>query len=215
MSERESNQDRFCRNCGAEIREGTSFCVSCGVAFTQGAVPSDSLSSEPPTSGPSSSFFDSLREQFEGWRRQFSRSSGRATVQGMPNRIINWFRDLPSVPKLIIVGLVLLIPLVLLSPVLRVLAIIALVASVIVLIIQGFQRKPIQRSVIAAVSSLVLIFVFSGLSSVIYGIGFGEAPKLLVSLTRRVLSPQAHHQISSTRMPTSTRAMRTQTETCA
>lgn len=35
MSEKEPIRDRFCRNCGAETREGTNFCVSCGVRIDQ------------------------------------------------------------------------------------------------------------------------------------------------------------------------------------
>lgn len=174
MPERESNQDRYCRNCGAEIRGDTSFCVSCGVPFTQVAGPSAPPPSEPPTSASFDSFVNAVREQFQGWRRRFSgSSSARATVQQISGRIINWFRDLETIPKLVIVGLVLLIPLALLSPVLRVAAIIALVASVVGLIVQAVQRKPVRVWGIAAVSSLVLVFAFGGISAAIYG-GFFE-----------------------------------------
>lgn len=170
MSEREPNQDRYCRNCGAELREGTSFCVSCGVPFTQVAGPSAPPPSEPPTSASFDSFVNAVREQFQGWRRRFSgSSSARATVQQISGRMINWFRNLQSVPKLVVVGLVLLIPLVLLSPVMRVVAVIVFAASLAVVIIRLFQRKSVAIWSVVGVSSFVLFFGFGALSSAIYG----------------------------------------------
>jgi hypothetical protein len=84
-------------------------------------------------------------------------------------RLVNWFRDLPSVPKISLVGLVLVALLVLLSPVVRVVAIIAFLISVVVLATLGIQRKPVRGWVVAAVCFLVLIPVSGGISGAIYG----------------------------------------------
>ena len=45
MSEGEGaeQQQRYCTNCGAEIRPGTSFCVSCGVSLVQGPETHESV----------------------------------------------------------------------------------------------------------------------------------------------------------------------------
>ncbi len=82
-------------------------------------------------------------------------------------------------PKLIIVGLALLLLLTVLSPVARVVAIIAFVLSAIVLIALAVQRKPLRGWIIAVVSSLVLIPIFGGISGAIYGSdsGLGEVGK--------------------------------------
>ncbi len=91
------------------------------------------------------------------------------TPSELANRAINWFRDLPSVPKLIIVGLALLVLLVIFSPVAQVVAVIIFVVSAALLVIRAIQRGPVKGWGIAAVSSFILIFVFGGISGDIYG----------------------------------------------
>lgn len=90
-------------------------------------------------------------------------------MRAIPGRVINWFKNLPSIPKFVILGIVALILLVALSPVAMVVAGLVLTVSVIVLLYQAVQRKPIQIWGIVAVSSLVLMFVFSGMSGALYG----------------------------------------------
>lgn len=47
MSEGEGpRQHRYCTNCGAEIRLGTKFCVSCGARLAQEPVESGPVYSE-------------------------------------------------------------------------------------------------------------------------------------------------------------------------
>ena len=92
---------------------------------------------------------------------------------GALSRAVNWFRDLPSVPKLALVGLVLLALVVVLSPVMRVVAIIAFLVSVAVLILRAVQRRPVKRWGVAALASLVLILVLGGISGALYDNGFG------------------------------------------
>ncbi len=192
MSEGSGQPQRYCRNCGAEVRSGTSFCVSCGTPVDGGpASPGpDHSSSPPPTppqrsladtlTPPQRSFADTLRGTFSGLTRLFPNvrsSSGRATLSGLTSRGINWFRDLPSVPKLVLVGLLLLLLLTVLSPVARVVAIIVFVVSAVVLTVRAIQRKPLRGWVVAVVGSLLLIPVFDGVSGAIYGSdsGSGEA----------------------------------------
>ncbi len=93
----------------------------------------------------------------------------------LPNRIINWFKDLPSVPKLVIVGLALLLLLTILSPVVRVVAIVVFVVSAIVLAVRAIQRKPLRGWIIAVIGSLVLIPIFGGISGAIYGNDFRDS----------------------------------------
>ncbi len=173
MSEGSGQPQRFCTNCGAEIRAGNSFCVSCGRPVNGGpASPGPDYSAPPPPTPPQQSLADTLRKSFSGLTRLFSNASsptGRTSISELPNRLINWFRDLPSVPKLILVGVLLLLLLTVLSPVARVVAIIVFVVSAIALVIRAIQRGPIKGWGVAAVSSFVLIFVFGGISSVIYG----------------------------------------------
>ena len=171
---------RFCTNCGAELRAGTGFCVSCGASvggtpLGQGPEHPGGEYSEPRSSSATESLADSLRGKLEGLRRWSSGSSsslGTRDIRHIRNRMVNWFIGLPSVPKLILVGLVLVALLVVLSPVVRVVAIIAFLISVVVLATLGIQRKPVRGWVVAAICSLVLIPVSSGVSGALYGTGF-------------------------------------------
>ncbi len=173
--ERPTQSRRYCTNCGAELREGTGFCVSCGTPVNRGAPASPGPDhSAPPPPTPPRSLSETLRESFSGLTRLFSNASsptGGATLSELANRVINWFRYLPSVPKLILVGVLLLLLLTVLSPIARVVAIIAFVVSAALLVIRAIQRGPIKGWGIAALASFVLIFVFGGISGLIYGFG--------------------------------------------
>lgn len=164
----------YCGNCGTEIRSGTSFCVSCGTPASGGpASPGPDNPVPPPT--PSRSLANTLKQTFRGLTVRFSNArsaSSGASLRELPNRAINWFKDLPSVPKLMIVGLLLLLLLTVLSPIARVIAIVAFVVSAVALAVRAIQRRPIKGWGIAAVTSFVLVFVFGSISSVIYGSGF-------------------------------------------
>ncbi len=171
MSEGSGQPQRYCGNCGTEIRSGISFCVSCGRPVNGGpASPGPDNPVPPPT--PSRPLADTLKETFQGLTGRFSNArsaSSGASLGRLPNKAINWFKDLPSVPKLIIVGLLLLLLLTILSPVARVVAIIVFVVSAVVLAIRLIQRRPLRGWVVAVVGSLALIPVFGGVSGAIYG----------------------------------------------
>lgn len=165
---------RYCGNCGTEIRSGISFCVSCGKPVNGGAAsPGPDNPVPPPT--PFRSFADTLKETFQGLTGRFSNvrsASGGDTLRGLPNKAINWFKDLHGVPKLIVVGLVVLVLLVLLSPVAAIVAALLLGVSVIALIIRVAKKGSIKNWGMVTVASLVLMFTFGGISNALYGIGF-------------------------------------------
>ena len=98
---------------------------------------------------------------------------GADNVRRFPGRAVGWFRDLPGVPKLVIVGAVALILLVLLSPVARVLAGVMIVVSIIALAIRIYQKGPIRNWGLVAVASVVMMVTFGGISGALYG-GDGE-----------------------------------------
>lgn len=173
----EGSGQRYCVNCGAEIRVGTSFCVSCGRPVNGGPASPGPDYSPPPPPTPPRSLADTLLQTFSGLTQLLSNarsSSGGGTLRGLPNKVLNWFRDLPSVAKLILVGLVLLLLLTVLSPVARVVAFIVFVVSAVVFAIRVVQGRPLRGWVIAAVGSLVLIPIFAGVSSAIYGSDSGS-----------------------------------------
>ena len=85
---------------------------------------------------------------------------------------MEWFRDLPSIPKLVIVGLAVLVLVIILSPVAVIVAALLLGASIIALIIRVAQRRSIKNWGIVAVTSVVLMFIFGATSDALYGSGF-------------------------------------------
>ncbi len=177
----EQPQQRFCTSCGAEIRAGTSFCISCGAslapnpgttASTHDAVALDSESEPEGGAGstrPAQGESQAARPMGSSADSQYDVEAN--TTSKFLNRVINWFRNLSSVPKLIIAGLLLVLLLTVLSPVARVVAIVVFVVSAVVLTVRAIQRKPLRGWVIAVVGSLVLIPVFGGISGAIYGSG--------------------------------------------
>ena len=90
----------------------------------------------------------------------------------MPARAMGWFGTLHPGIRILLAGAVLLVLAVLLSPVMRVVAIVAFLASAAFLILNGVQRRFAPRWAVAAASSLVLVFVFGGISGAVYGNGF-------------------------------------------
>lgn len=167
---------RYCRNCGTEIRPGMTFCVSCGAPVTP-------VAGGP---GPSSPGFDlpgrlrsflgdlrsNLRQSREGLGGTFS-GFGTDGIRRLPGKTMEWFRGLSGVPKLVLVGLVVLVLLVLLSPVVALVAALLVGVSIIALMIRVAQKGSLKNWGLVAVGSVVLMFTFGGISGALYGIGFG------------------------------------------
>jgi hypothetical protein len=93
-------------------------------------------------------------------------------IRRLPRRAVEWFRDLSSIPKLVLVGLASLALLVLLSPVALVAAALLFGASIIALIVRVAQRGSIGGWGIVAVVSLVSMLMFAGFSDALYDTGF-------------------------------------------
>ena len=174
MSE-ETGQQRYCGSCGAEVRSGMTFCVSCGTPLAA-ASREPGLTNPGPTPSDEPSPFDNLLT----WSRQAAGSlrgtfSGIGTdgIRGLPRRTLGWFRGLSGLPKLVLVGLVVLVFLVVLSPVVAVAATILLLVSIVFLIIRVRQNGTVKNWGVVAIGSVVLMFTFGGISGALYGIGFG------------------------------------------
>lgn len=126
---------------------------------------------EPLPPEPTDPIADTPQEEFQGSSHRPSEptpASGADTVRGLPDKLVGWFKDLPSVPKLILIGLVLLLLLTVLSPVARVVAIVAFLVSAAVLCVRAIRGRPLRAWVIAIVGSAVLIPVFGGISDAVY-----------------------------------------------
>jgi len=123
------------------------FCFSCGAPLTTGAQEPDPTHLEP-TSSEEPSPFDKLMT----WLRQAAvrlggSFSGVSTdrARRLPARAVEWFRDLPSIPKLVLAGLVVLVLLVLLSPVAVIITALLLGVSIIALMVRAGQRRWVKN----------------------------------------------------------------------
>ncbi len=175
----EGSGQRYCGNCGAEIRSGISFCVSCGRPLNGGAASPGPDNSLPPI--PSRSLADTLKETFQGLTERFSNArsaSGGASLGGLPNKALNWFKDLSSVPKLVIVGLVLLLVAVLLSPVLFFVGLVLILIGIVAVVINLIRRKSFKKWGIGTGAAVAFTFIIGITSNVVYntnslwGIGY-------------------------------------------
>ena len=180
MPEREGARQpqRYCRNCGAEARLGNAFCTSCGanlVPRTEGHGPTHS---NPMPPGRSGSFIDPLRTALQGAIQRLRGGSSAfrgGDLRSVPQGAMRWFKDLPAVPKAVLVGLVLLVLFVLLSPLAMLAAALLFGVSVIALIVRARQRRSKGRWPIVTVTSLVLILAFAGISNALYGTGYMQS----------------------------------------
>lgn len=164
---------RCCRNCGIQVMPENAFCTSCGASLNPRTEGSDQTHPRPtPSPGRPGSFIDVVRTAFQrtisGSGGAFSVYRGSGDLRGMPQRAMRWFKDLPAIPKAVLVGLVLSV---LLSPLARFAALLLFGVSVIALIVRARQRRSTGRWPIVAVASLVLALVFAGVSDALYGDG--------------------------------------------
>ncbi len=173
---------RYCGNCGTEIRSGIRFCVSCGKPVNREPASSSPDNPVPPPSTPSRSFVDTLRETFRGLTERFSNassSSAGGTLRGSSDRAINWFKDLSSVPKLVLVGLLLLIVIILISPVAYFVGLTLILVGIVAVVINLIRRKPFKKWVVigtgVAAAFTLIIGIVSNLTyntNYVWGIGY-------------------------------------------
>ncbi len=169
MSEGTNQPQRYCTNCGAEIRSDIRFCVSCGTSLVRESEESDQIRAE----ATSADALNEARPRTRGYGYSRGSATPRADAKAILGKATEWFRDLPSVPKLILVGLIVLLLLTVLSPLALVLAALLLVVSVIALIIRVMQGRPISGWAVAVVASIASFLIFGGISGALYGTGFG------------------------------------------
>lgn len=181
VSEEEgSGQPRlYCTSCGARVRPGTAFCVSCGASLTPGAQefgPTNPGPTPPERPSPFDNLLAQLRRAVNRLREVFS-GVGADDLRRLPGRALGWFRDRPSVPKLVLVGAVVLVLAVLLSPLAVLICALVFGVSIIALIIRVAQRRSVREWGIVAVASVTLMFAFDDISDALYGVGFVGASR--------------------------------------
>ncbi len=117
--ERPNQPQRYCTNCGAEIRSDTRFCVSCGASLLPGQPDSSNANSGPRASGASGFSGKAARDLLFGLGRSAGASARtvRSSVRGSSRGPLSWFRGLPYAARMLILGLVAVSVLVAASPI--------------------------------------------------------------------------------------------------
>ncbi len=177
MSEKEElgQPQRYCTNCGAQIRPGNAFCVSCGAPLTPDTGQAAPLDPGPEPSGRSVYPAGGFKEDSRAATGQVGGASSGLRAEDLrrvPIRVKRWFGRLPLAGKVALAALVLLALLTVLSPLTAVAAILAFCVSLVALIVRIGHGRSAARWGIAAVASLVLALGLSGVSGVLYGTNF-------------------------------------------
>jgi hypothetical protein len=169
----------YCARCGEQVRPGNAFCVFCGAPLYPGSEEPGSVDSGPAPSEGWGSFTGDLRarsrraadrlgEAFSGFRAE--------DLWHLTGRALRWFRNLPGILKLVLVGAAVLVLAVLLSPLSVLVCALLLGVSIIALIGRVAQRGSVKGWGAVAVASLVLMFVFGVISDSLYGTAFVGLP---------------------------------------
>lgn len=171
----EGQSQKYCTNCGAQVRTSNAFCVSCGASLSSGAESSGAADPDPTASRGASSLIDDAKAWFGETKRRlgeaFSGVNWRV-LREIPDNALRWFEDLPFIVRAALAGVVLLVILTLLSPLVALLAVLAFAVCFVILIVQAARRRAFGKWAVAMGSSLVLMFVFAGVSGVIYDTNF-------------------------------------------
>lgn len=176
MSERQEvgRPQRYCTNCGADIRPGNAFCVACGPALTPGAEQTGPPDPGPEPSGGSvypAGGFEGGPRGTTGHVGGVSSSLRAEDLRRLPMRLRRWLERLPLAGKAALAALVLLALFTVLSPLAAVAAILAFCVSLVALIVRIDHGKSVARWGIAAVASLALAVMLAGVAGVFYGVG--------------------------------------------
>lgn len=171
MSE-SSNQPRFCTNCGNQLRTGVRFCSECGADVSPLPFTDHDASATQSIGHKLGKYLSSLHHRVGEIKTTYSARHGSALSgnawRGIPRKLLGWFKDLPSSPKLLVAGFVFLLLAFIFGPLLRAFAIIALVISVAIFAVQVVKGRPLRSSGVAIGASLLLIPVFGFTSNVLY-----------------------------------------------
>lgn len=144
----EESQQGYCRQCGAQIRSNTLFCVHCGARL-----------GDP---GSSTSLERQEITNFEFGGQQ----AGTAFTNPW-----QWFKEQPQARKILVI-LAAMVPLVLLSPLTFILGIVLIAVCICWIAISAINRRPWQGWAIIAVFGVIPTLMFGSLSDAIYDTGF-------------------------------------------
>jgi hypothetical protein len=168
MTEREDTEQpqRYCRNCGAKVRQGNNFCTSCGERLEPEAESLGTRHNEVEAA-------DSPGHPIEPWVpiRNINRDDSESGPRIDYRQVFERIKNLPIPLKIAGAVVMTLLLLTVLSPVGMIIAALLLGVSIIALIIRIAQRRAIKGWGIIAVASLVLMFMFGGIASALYGGG--------------------------------------------
>ena len=141
----------YCTNCGAEIRPGNAFCVSCGAPATPRAEEPGPMHWEPVSSAGPPSPFDKLLTQLRQAGRRYREAfwgPGSRTYRGHGRWrafLTGTARRFGATPLTLWVATgVVLVLLILLVPAARWAAVVVLLVSIVAVGVQAQQRKPIE-----------------------------------------------------------------------
>lgn len=175
MSDRqESERQSYCRNCGAPVRQGSDFCVSCGVKLTPRDTPAGTLHTSSRQTRQRSPLLTHLGNQIEAmvqWVSNAFNLSNRSSFGELRSRVIGWFNGLSLVLKVLVVGSALLVLLVSLRSLILSVSLLLLGVSIVALAVQAVQRRSLRTWFFVAATSLGLALASGSVSGVMYGIG--------------------------------------------
>ncbi len=151
--------DRYCRNCGHELRSEDRFCPNCGRAANETArmpTPEADVPVPPPpvTEQAGTAPQDASQERT---------SSGFGRMRG----VWNWFLARSTLMKVVLV-LVVFVLAIILSPLWEAVAVLAFLVSLAALIWRLLRRRPARTWGIAVVAAAVCIYAFGGVSNALY-----------------------------------------------
>ena len=144
MTSDTSRPQRYCRNCGGQIRLGNAFCAHCGLQLEDPAA-STSL------------------EKREATNFNFG---GRVSKSKLRN-LWHWFKE-QSLARKVLVVLAILVPLTILSPLAFIATVLFIAVCIVGLVVRAIKRRSWKSWGMAAVIAVVPAFIFGGLSNAVY-----------------------------------------------
>lgn len=171
---------RFCRQCGTEIRAGSSFCISCGAALSSSSErPSRESQESSQDYGASQSSPRSIPPFISWYGKEESHQAGRSDFGNVRERLkgklqyfLARFREQPVYIKVIVVLVAVVGPLIILSPLTFIAGVLLIGVSLIALLINLTKRRAWKHWGATIAVAIVPVLMFGGLSDAIYGTSF-------------------------------------------